>query len=155
MNYFDNDLNYEQLKLEAFSWIGTPYHHWRKEKGLGADCALFINEIFISLKIVDRVTYVYNDRFWFMFKSKELLLNEINSTFRNSLLNGFSLEEVLDFKRGDLLTFAISSSLTNHVALLLENNEILHSLQRYGVTIQSFTQEFRDCLTHHYRIIKV
>lgn len=152
---FKDDNIYEQLKLEAFAWIGTPYRHFMAEKGVGADCALFIQEIFITLNIVKHVEYPYQDRFWFMFKSKEMLLEQINTNFKYSLCPGLLLEEVSNFERGDLLTFAIKSALTNHVSLLLEGDNILHSIQRRGVIVQPYTQEYQDALTYHYRIIKV
>jgi len=34
-------MNREDITTEALSWIGTPYHHHGRLKGVGADCAMF------------------------------------------------------------------------------------------------------------------
>ena len=31
---------------EAYSWIGTPYHHQAMIKGVGVDCALILLAVF-------------------------------------------------------------------------------------------------------------
>lgn len=156
MDAFKNEMLYEKLKEEAFTWIGTPYGHFKKERGIGADCALFINEIFVTLKIIRPIEYDYHDRFWFTFRTREIILEQINTSFKQALYQGFSLEEkTSDCKRGDLLTFAMRSKLTNHIALYLEGDQIIHSLQRCGVCIHGFTDEYKSNQTHCYRIVQL
>lgn len=41
---------------EAMTWLGTPYHHQGRVKGVGVDCATLLCEVYKEVGLMDKTT---------------------------------------------------------------------------------------------------
>jgi len=132
------------------SWLGTPYAHFEMTKGKGADCALFIAACLKEIGLLKEINYTYHPRFWHNFTKQEVILDHI----ANIIKEGCNLKKVSDkFMAGDILTFALKSDVTNHVAVYMGNDLIINSMNSRGVCIIPL-KYFKKNLTNIYRIHK-
>lgn len=46
--------NLEAVK-EALTWLGTPYHHQGRVKGVGVDCGTLICEVYEKVGLMDHL----------------------------------------------------------------------------------------------------
>ena len=64
----------QQITKEARSWIGTPYQHQSRVKGVGVDCAMFIAEVGNNLGLLDPSKIVPNySKQWHLHNKEEKL----------------------------------------------------------------------------------
>jgi len=136
---------------ELNSWLGTPYAHYQYEKKKGADCALFIADSLKEIGILKKLDYTYFARFWHMIGNTEVLLNHINNYIKNNFCEPFTLQEVNNYKIGDLITFKLRSKLTNHLGVYIGNEMMINSIVNRGVCV---TPIFKKRISKIFRIIK-
>lgn len=63
-----------QVVREAQAWLGTPYHHHGRIRGVGVDCAMLLAEVFEragAVSHVDAGAYAHD---WHLHRSEELFL---------------------------------------------------------------------------------
>lgn len=156
IEYFAADELWEPFKTELCTWIGTPYRHFSAEKGVGADCALFINSVFVSVGIVAKVDYKYHSRFWFLFDNQEIVLTELRNSFKKNLCKNIILETVNgdNLLRGDILTFAMNSVVTNHVAIYIDSETVVDSTRNNGVCLTPLSESYKQKITNIFRLYK-
>ena len=46
--------NHEAV-AEAMTWLGTPYHHQGRVKGIGIDCATLLCEVYEVVGLIDHL----------------------------------------------------------------------------------------------------
>lgn len=63
-----------EVALEACGWLGTPYHHHGRVKGVGVDCAMFLAEVFERCEMVPHVDAGFYPREWHLHRGEELFL---------------------------------------------------------------------------------
>jgi NlpC/P60 family putative phage cell wall peptidase len=100
---------------EARSWIGTPFHHQGRVKGVGCDC------IGLGIGVGKAKGYVPQDYDYTCYRRTpfgKTLVDELRAC-------GF-VEEVSDPQPADLLVFRIDQD-PQHVAFLSENNTLIHA----------------------------
>ncbi len=145
----------DNKKLEAFimelkSWSGTPYRHFKAEKGIGADCGLYIAQSLKTVGILKNVTYDYYPRGWFIFTTAEAVIDNIRDHISKDLQSGIVLE-MKDYIRqqlfpGDIVAMSNTPmKVINHLAVVIGKNLIIHSHCKYGVTIENFDQYETQC----------
>lgn len=64
----------DAVAVEALAWVGTPYHHHGRIKGVGVDCLMLLAEVFEAAGVVphlDPGTYAPQ---WHLHRSDELYL---------------------------------------------------------------------------------
>lgn len=68
----------DEIVLEAFSWLRTPYHHQAHIKGVGVDCVWFLIEVYKSVGLVaadfDPGNYAGE---WYFHQSEEIYLKGV------------------------------------------------------------------------------
>jgi cell wall-associated NlpC family hydrolase len=62
---------------EARSWVGTPYLHMGRRKGVGCDCATFIAEVFHAVGLISQVQIDGYAPFWHLHRSEERYLTQV------------------------------------------------------------------------------
>jgi cell wall-associated NlpC family hydrolase len=62
------------IVAEARAWLGTPYHHHGRVKGVGVDCAQLLCAVYEALGIVDHVETGFYPIEWHLHHSDELFL---------------------------------------------------------------------------------
>jgi NlpC/P60 family putative phage cell wall peptidase len=56
----------EAVVAEARSWLGTPYHHAARLKGVGCDCLTLIAEVFARTRLVPPVELPHYPPDWYL-----------------------------------------------------------------------------------------
>lgn len=115
---------------EAKSWIGTPYKDMGIVKGFGADCAGFIIGTFLNCGI----NYPFS----------EIGLEQS--------LNQYFIQ-VQTPQIGDILLFQSSNNDKKHLAVLIENNHLIHAHWDAGIVENTFGNWFKNRLIAAYRFI--
>lgn len=60
---------------EAETWLGTPYHHMGRVKGVGCDCLTLIAEVYERAEIVGHVEIPYYPPDWHLHRGVERYMN--------------------------------------------------------------------------------
>jgi cell wall-associated NlpC family hydrolase len=63
--------------VEARSWIGTPYHHMGRVKGVGADCATFPAEVYAAVGAIPPLAIDYYPPDWHLHRGEEKYLARV------------------------------------------------------------------------------
>lgn len=156
MSIFTNDIIWYQFLMICIDWLGTPYKHFKMEKGYGADCALFIASCLKELGVLNKICYKYYDRFWHRVTTYEVILDHIAGSISEHLNKEYEfkkLDKKTDLTRGDLMTFSLRSKVTNHIAIYLGNKLILNSINGRGVCIMPLSNIYKNRTTNIFRII--
>lgn len=69
----------EQIKQEALTWVGTPYHHMGKIKGVGVDCAQILIKIYSSVGLISDFDTGYYPMDWALHRNEELYLQGLEN----------------------------------------------------------------------------
>jgi len=85
--YFNTQERKDKLYKILEEWKGTPYRHLCAVKGLGADCTLFVWEVFKEMKIAENYIpnlpmkdgYLYYPKDRWMHSEEEVILNVLRS----------------------------------------------------------------------------
>jgi len=149
-----------RFEREARSWLGTPYRHLAREKGIfgGADCTLFIGEVLVAVGLIPCLKYEHYSKDWYKNSNDEMILNYFFQHME-SLLPGVTAimeppsEVVEEF--GDILTFAMfSNRVTNHASIYLGNKKMIQSIPRKGVVESWFGPWWSKRQTNIIRFMK-
>lgn len=62
---------------EARSWIGTPYHHRGRLKGIGVDCAMLPAEVYAACGLIPRLDVEYYPPDWHMHRKAQRYLDRV------------------------------------------------------------------------------
>ncbi len=60
---------------EAETWLGTPYHHMGRLKGVGCDCLTLLAEVYRNAGIVGPIEIPYYPPDWHLHRSAERYMN--------------------------------------------------------------------------------
>jgi cell wall-associated NlpC family hydrolase len=60
-----------EVLAEAREWIGTPYHHMGRVKGIAADCLTLLAEVYGRCGIVPHVEIPFYPPDWFLHRDEE------------------------------------------------------------------------------------
>jgi cell wall-associated NlpC family hydrolase len=61
----------EAVVAEALSWLGTPYHHHGRVKGVGVDCAMLLAEVYERCGLIERVEPGFYPVDWHFHRDEE------------------------------------------------------------------------------------
>lgn len=106
---------------EATSWVGTPYVHMGRIKGVGVDCAQLLIAVYSAAEIVpdfDPGTYTQD---WYLHRSEELY-------------QGFLVaycERTTDPQPGDIAAYRFGRTLS-HAAIITEPGYMVHAYRPHG-----------------------
>lgn len=63
-----------EVVSEALTWMGTPYHHHGRVRGVGVDCLMLLAEVFQACELVPPVDPGAYPHDWHLHRSDELYL---------------------------------------------------------------------------------
>lgn len=126
----------EDVATEAMSWMGTPYHHHARIKGVGVDCAQLLCAVYEACALVGPVdpgTYAVD---WHLHHSEEKFSGWLAKYARLQAPGGVvGLGDVCLFKFGR--TFS-------HGSICVGDGLLAHSYLGRGVILSRFSDEPLD-----------
>lgn len=124
----------EQILQEAKTWIGTTWQHQAALKGVACDCVGLCRGVYEQ---VERVTVKVPKNYsatWHLFKDAEKLYTECCN-----YLQEIPLDEI---KPGDVLLFGFGKGPASHMAILSENDTLIHSYAEVGRVVQNSFDDY-------------
>jgi hypothetical protein len=64
----------EAIVTEARAWMGTPYHHHARIKGVGVDCAQLLCEVYEAVGLVPHIDTGHYPHDWHLHRGEELFM---------------------------------------------------------------------------------
>lgn len=134
---------------EARAWVGTPYHHEGKIKGVGCDCAMLLLESFVGAGLVDPVevgTYTHD---WHMHRNEERYLAMVEQHCRrvdqsdDHLIDRLAKNPDFRVAPGDVLVWRIGRTFS-HGAIVAKWPSIVHAYFPAAVVEEEEVQRIRD-----------
>lgn len=115
---------------EANSWVGTPYHHHGRLKGVGVDCAMLLAEVFERAGVVPHVDPgVYPPQFG-MHRSEEQFIGFVERYG----------QEVMFPTPGGVVLFKYGRCFS-HGGIVVENDLFVHAVLKAGMVLKSALNE--------------
>lgn len=159
--YFCVEDNWKPFKEELLSWIGTPYRHFQKAKGYGADCTMFIGSCFVNVGILGGLDYEYYSKDWHLHTDNPIVEDAIHNNFnKNVKIPNLSFKKIFnnhnDFVRGDFILIAtVKNSLSNHCAIMLDDGDkMIHSINHAGVEITHYVKWWKRHTRYKIRLFQ-
>ena len=109
----------------ARSWIGTPYHHAARVKGIGVDCAMLLAAVYEDAGLISPVVFERYPPGWMLHRDTERLLEAVKAR---------AWPEEEPGAPGDLLVYRYGRAFA-HGAIVVEWPVIIHAVQRSGVIL--------------------
>lgn len=107
---------------EAETWLGTPYHHMGRVKGVGCDCLTLIAEVYERAEIVGHVEIPYYPPDWHLHRGVERYMNGLAKKTRETDQGG----------AGDVALFRFGRCFA-HGAIITEWPLLIHAWHSGGV----------------------
>jgi NlpC/P60 family putative phage cell wall peptidase len=115
---------------EAESWIGTPYHHAARVKGVGCDCLTLLAEVYPAARIIGHVEVPFYPPDWHLHRSAELYLDGVVARARE--IDGPP-------EPGDIALFRFGRCFA-HGAIVTEWPHLIHAWHSAGVIADAADQ---------------
>ena len=114
---------------EARAWIGTPFHHAARIKGVGVDCAQFLIGVYAGAGVVDVPEIRAYSRDWFLHEDVPHYLEELER-FAAPLPDGATPDI------GDIATFRYGRAVS-HAGILVDADVMVHAFRDLGVILEA------------------
>lgn len=115
-------MNRVAILAEAQSWLGTPYHHMARVKGVGVDCAQFMLAVFQGVGLMPSVDVGFYTHDWHFHRSEE--------QYKASVVR--YARQVAQPQPGDIALFKFARCVS-HGAIVIAWPKLIHSYHRQGV----------------------
>lgn len=116
----------------AREWLGTPYHHRGRIKGIGVDCGQLIAGVFEEAGLIPAVPLDNYPRDWMLHRNEPRFQNTVERYCR---------QVIRDARSADILLFKVGRSFS-HGAIVLDFPIIIHAHARqHAVVLGSLEQE--------------
>jgi len=110
---------------EARTWLGTPWHHAARIKGVGVDCVNFIVGVYSACGLMPAITLDYYPRDWNLHRDEPRFIRGLKEY----------ADEIDSPLKGDIVMFNFGRHAA-HGAIFIEDGLIIHSYLKDGrVTI--------------------
>lgn len=109
---------------EALTWIGTPYHHAARIKGVGVDCAFLLIEVFANCGLIERFVPPAYPMDWHLHRGEERYLSHVLQY----------AEEVEIPEPGDIALYKFGRCVS-HGAIVVGWPKVIHAQRRQGCVI--------------------
>jgi cell wall-associated NlpC family hydrolase len=68
----------QAVVAETLTWLGTPYHHQGRLKGVGVDCAQILIAVYAAVKLINEFDTGYYPCDWMTHRSEERYLGFVS-----------------------------------------------------------------------------
>jgi cell wall-associated NlpC family hydrolase len=106
---------------EALSWLGTPYHHQGRIKGVGVDCAMLLADVYHVCGLIPHIDPRPYPPDWHFHRSQERYLGWVRQY----------AHEVVTPLPGDIAVFQFGRCVS-HGAIVVEWPTIVHAYVHQG-----------------------
>jgi NlpC/P60 family putative phage cell wall peptidase len=117
---------------EALAWVGTPYHHHGRIKGVGVDCAMLLAEVYEAAGIIPRLDAGFYPRDWHLHRGEEVFLDWMR------LAGG---REISDPKPGDAAVFRFGRTFSHGAIVESADLTLIHAYVGRGVIRSRLSEE--------------
>lgn len=120
---------------EARSWIGTPYHHMGRVKGVAVDCLTFLAEVYERAGVASDIEIPFYPPDWFMHRDEERYLEGVLQHAREIAGGGrdaASYAKGAPVLPGDIAIFRFGRCFS-HGAIVTGWPMLIHAFQLTGV----------------------
>lgn len=118
---------------EAMTWIGTPYHHHARIKGVGTDCAQILCAVYEACGLVEHVDTGFYPTDWHLHRSEEIYARWL---YKYAL----RLEPADKPLPGDVALFKFGRCFS-HGAILVDDGLLVHAYIGRGVILSRADEE--------------
>lgn len=115
-----------EIVREALSWLGTPYHHHGRKKGIGVDCLMLLAEVFERTGFAAHVEPGFYPHDWHLHRSEERYAAGLASYVRQ-LADG----ELPGL--GDIGLFRFGHTFSHAGIVVAEGPQLIHAFNGRGV----------------------
>ena len=112
------------IVAEALSWVGTPYHHRGRVKGVGVDCAQILIETFSAVGLIERFDTGEYPMDWACHRDDERFLARVRQFAR----------PIEHAQPGDVLVYRYFRCYS-HGAIVVDDRLMVHSFIHRGVEL--------------------
>ena len=114
-----------EIIAEAKEWIGTPWVHQARRKGLGADCVGFVTGVYKELGGVAGCEIPADyPATWHVWNKEERLYETAKKV-------GLVEKPIEKMKAGDVVFFRFGNMPASHLGILIEDDLFLHSYMTF------------------------
>lgn len=140
------------FKEELLSWRGTPYRHLQKTKGRGADCTLYLSDVFLKIGLFTKFTPPkFYPKNWFLHSSEDIVRKNLENSFSTDMIEGYKWEyeeyeeEVV---QGDILLFILrpSISVVHHSGIYIGKNKFFQGTMNRKFDVEDFLRYKKYCV---------
>lgn len=115
---------------EAKTWLGTPYHHQGRIKGVGVDCATILCEVYEKVGLIPYVDPTPYPPDWHLHRESERYMGWMEQY-------GYATETP---QPGDIVLWKFGRCFS-HGGILVDAKTIIHSYLHIGVTLEKLSCE--------------
>jgi cell wall-associated NlpC family hydrolase len=106
----------------AESWLGTPYHHMGRVKGVGVDCGTFLCEVYHEAGVTDFIGLEYYPFDWHLHRDEEKYLEILLRYVRI----------VSRARAGDIIMYRFGR-VASHSAIITTYPQVINCFVKIGV----------------------
>jgi len=121
----------EAIVAEALTWLGTPYHHHGRIKGVGVDCAQILLAVYCdALQLAAVLDVGHYSTQWHFHKSEEVYLQWLTQA---------GARQVSEPQPGDIAMFKFGHTFS-HSAICVGEGLWVHAYSEAGVIVSRLTE---------------
>jgi NlpC/P60 family putative phage cell wall peptidase len=109
-----------EIVAEALSWMGTPYHHHARLKGVGVDCAQLPCAVYHTVGLIPHLEPDYSPQ-WMLHRDEELYLAWVRPYTREITR--------AELRPGDLVMWKYGRTYS-HSAIVIAAPTVIHAVNR-------------------------
>lgn len=146
--FFESDDSRRKLCESARKWIGTPFHYNAQMLGVGVDCVRLADAIYSDCGFTNDLSGASYRLGQGAHASESRLIDWLESSPK---LERVPAAEAFD---GDLICFRIGR-IEHHCGVLIDtlNRSFVHSVQRYGVRMETLGPQWEKRVVSIFRPI--
>lgn len=118
---------------EARSWIGTPWHHMGRLKGIGVDCAMLLAEVYERAGVIGRVYVEPYPMQWHLHRDDERLMDIVNN-YAHEIPQS-------EARPGDMLLVQYGRAFS-HAGVIVDGDglTVVHAVNGSGVILEDISR---------------
>lgn len=121
----------EAIISEARAWMGTPYHHHARIKGVGVDCAQLLCEVYEAVGLVPHIDTGHYPHDWHLHRGEELFMEWLDRVGAHRI-DAPAAGAVALFRFGRAFS---------HGGVMVSTRECVHSYINQGVILTRLDEE--------------
>lgn len=116
----------ERVVREALSWVGTPYHHHGRLRGVGVDCAMLLAEVYSAAGVIERPAPGIYPVDWHLHRNEEIFLGWLGR------VGAWRTDEP---RPGDVAIYRFGRTFSHGAVVVDDELRVVHSYIRLGVVL--------------------